>query len=253
MRPVHIALQLLEALSKVQPAGVTELSGLTGLPRSTAQRALMTLHDAGWIEIADQRRGSWLLSLKALIVAGQATESQQQLRNIAVPVMEECRRSTGETIHLSVRQGNVVVLLERLDGILPNTQFNPFGSNAPLDVTASGKAILAALPDQELEEYLGQAQGKTANGTDPAQLRDELDLVRSQHYAAALGGNRRSGGGAVGAAICDPTGYPFAAISASGPLSRMTPERAMSIGPLLRDAAQRIGMGVGWSRGSGNP
>lgn len=108
MRPVHIALQLLELLSKEQPAGVTELASLADLPRSTAQRALMTLADAGWIEIADQRRGSWVISLKALMVAGQATESQRQLRNIAVPVMEECRRATGETIHLSVRQGDVV-------------------------------------------------------------------------------------------------------------------------------------------------
>jgi IclR family transcriptional regulator, acetate operon repressor len=208
----------------------------------------MTLHDAGWIEVADPKRGSWLLSLKALIVAGRAAEGQAQLRNIAVPVMEECRRASGETIHLSVRQGSNVILVERLDGILPVTQFRPYGSGAPLGLTAPGKAILAALPKEELDDFLSRPlPGRTAMSvTDPVKLREELNVVKSQGYASALGSNG-NGVGAVGAAICDASGRPFAAISASGPLSRMTPERTVSIGPTMRDAAQRIGMGIAWS------
>lgn len=248
MRPVHIALRLLEALSKAQPAGVTELSGLTGLPRSTAQRALMALHDAGWIEVADEKRGSWQLCLKALVVAGRAASGQEQLRNIAIPVMEECRRSFGETIHLTVRQGANVILIERLDGILSTAQFQPYGSGVPLGGTASGKAILAALPDQELDEVLGQPAPNLAAMCipDPAKFRDELNIIRAQGYASTLGGATHSVG-AVGVAICDASGYPCAAISALGPLSRMTLERTVSIGPALRDAAHRIGMGINWS------
>jgi IclR family acetate operon transcriptional repressor len=165
--------------------------------------------------------------------------------------MEECRRASGETVHFSVRQGNGIVLLERLDGILPSTQFRPYGSSAPLSLTASGKAILAALPDQELDEYLGQplVRRTAMSVVDPAKLREELEVVKELGYASALGSNR-IGVGAVGAAISDPQGRPFAAISASGPLSRMTPERTVSIGPMIRDAAHRIGMGIGWKRTS---
>src|ERR1700733_997987 len=100
MRPVQIALQLIEVLSAHQPAGVTELSSLTGLPRSTTQRALVALQNTGWITAADERRGSWSLSLRALMTAGLATETFGPLRMAAIPLMEELRRATEETIHL---------------------------------------------------------------------------------------------------------------------------------------------------------
>jgi len=254
MRPVHITLQLIEALSAVQPAGVTELAALTGIPRSTAQRALMTLYEAGWIELVDAKRGNWTLSLRALIAAGRAGESQGTLRNIAIPVMEELRRSTEETIHLMARQAESVVLIERLDGIRPVEQFRPFGSSAPLNLVATGKAILAALPEDELDDYLREPlPARTPiSVTDPEVLRRELVEVRARGYATTFGGNRPTVA-AVGAAILDSNGKPFAALSASGPLARITPQRAEVLGPLVADAARRIGMGIGWQKGVGAP
>ena len=247
MRPVHIALQLVETLSAVQPAGVTELAALTGIPRSTAQRALMTLHDAGWIEPADAKRGSWTLSLRALIAAGRATQSQATLRNLAIPVMEELRRASGETVHLMARQGPNVVLIERLDGINPVEQFRPFGSDAPLTLTATGKSILAALDEAELAELLRPPlpSRTPASVTDPVLLRADLVQVRRRGFATTFGANR-AGVAAVAAAILDAAGTPFAALSISGPTSRITPERAEALGPLVADAARRVRMGVSW-------
>lgn len=251
MRPVHIALQLIESLSAVQPAGVTELAAMTGVPRSTAQRALMTLHDAGWIELADAKRGSWTLSLKALIAAGRATQSQTTLRNLAIPVMEELRRASEETVHLMVRQGHSVVLIERLDGIKPVEQFRPFGSDSPMTLTATGKAILAAMDDAELETFLKPPlPSRTPTSiTSPEELRLELAEVRRKGYATTFGTNRARVG-AVGAAILDAVGQPFAAISISGPTSRIIPERALELGPMVADAVRRIRMGVSWERGA---
>jgi len=247
MRPVQIALQLIEALAVKQPAGVTELAAAIDVPRSTAQRALMALRNCGWIEFADESRGTWSLSMRALITAGRATLAHGTLRNIAIPVMEELRRSTQETIHLMVRSDDRVVLVERVDGILPGDQFRPFGSDAPLTLTATGKAILAALPTAELDVLLKKPipRHSEMSVTDPAELRKELRRVREQGYAVTRGGNR-SNVGAIGAAILDAADWPFAAISVSGPIDRMTAARCRKFGPLVADAARRIGMGVVW-------
>jgi IclR family transcriptional regulator, acetate operon repressor len=251
MRPVQIALQLIEALSARQPAGVSELAQFIGVPRSTAQRALMALNRYGWIEFADEKRGTWTLSMRALIAAGRATQSHGILRNIAIPVMEELRRASEETIHLMVRHDSSVVLVERLDGLLPVDQFRPFGSDAPLTLTATGKAILAALPSKEADAILREPipQRAPASITDPAALKRELQTIRETGYAVTQGGNRHNVG-AVGAAIVDGSHRPFAALSISGPITRMTPRKCQRFGPLVADAARRISMGVMWQSGA---
>jgi IclR family acetate operon transcriptional repressor len=251
MRPVQIALQLVEALAAHQPAGVTELAQLIKVPRSTAQRALMALHRFGWIQFADEKRGTWTLSTRALIAAGRANQSHGTLRGIAIPVMEELRRATQETVHLLVRQGNSVVLVERLDGILPVEQFRPFGSDAPLTLPASGKSILAALPDKEIAQILREPipQRSPSSVTDPAKLKKELLSIRKLGFAITQGGNRFNVG-AVGAAIVDGLNRPFAALSVSGPLARMTLKRCQRFGPQVSDAARRISMGAMWQTGA---
>jgi IclR family acetate operon transcriptional repressor len=250
MRPVQIALQLIETLAASQPAGVSEIARLTRLPKSTAQRALTTLHKSGWVEQSRERSGQWCLTMKALIAAGRATQGQDTLRNVAIPVMEELRRVTGETIHLMVRSRDKVVMVERLYGILSVGEFRPVGSAAPLNLTATGRSILAALPRDELAEYLRQPFPEHSGRgiTDPDALRAELARVRDRGYATAFGTYLHEVA-AVAGAIINSLGAPFAAVSASGPLDRLTPERCEQFGPKVADAARRISMGIMWQRG----
>jgi len=236
MRPVQIALRLIEALSANQPAGVTELAHITGVPRSTAQRALVALHRGGWIEVADEGRGIWSLSLRALVAAGRATETHGALRDVAIPVMESLRRATGETVHLMVRQGASVVLVERLDGVLNVDQFRPFGSDMPIGRTVTGLVILATLKSGEVETLMSDEAG-----LDLKRLRRMLKDVRRQGYAVSLDADG-SNAGAVAAAIAGADGRAFASIAVSGPRSRMTPERGAELGPLVADAARKIGV-----------
>ena len=67
MRPVQISLRILEALGGMQPAGVTELARALELPKSTVQRVLTALSEAGWIELREPALARWSLSLKALL------------------------------------------------------------------------------------------------------------------------------------------------------------------------------------------
>ena len=242
MRAVHMALRVMEGVASFQPIGASELARRLSLSKTTVHRSLMSLADAGWIEPADSIRRAWTLSMHALVVGGHAVESLGGLRSIAIPVMEALRRESEETIHLLVRYRDTVVLIERLDGIRPVRVFNPLGGRARLHRTASGKAILARLPQAEIDAYLkslaahsGQAQARA--------LSSEIAQVTKRGFAVNHGENQ-PGVSAVGAAILDGDGFALAAITISAPSERLPASLLLSHSALVKDAARRISLGL---------
>ena len=246
MRPVRLALQITEEIASHQPIGTSELARRLGLSKTTVHRSLMSLREAGWIEQSDESRKSWMLSIRALVVGGRSVDSRGSLRRVSIPVMEDLRRSTGETIHLLVHYRSYVVLIERLDGIKPVRVFNPFGGRAVLHRTSSGMAILAHLTRQEQNAHFGELRSgaRKRTGTEVAELRNELELIRRRGFAVNLGQNLPNVN-AVGAAIFDSRNSPIAAITVSAPADRMTSAKCVAHGPLVSDAARRISLGMG--------
>jgi len=245
MRPVELAFQLVELLSLHQPVGVGQLARLADIPKSTAQRTLHALKKTGWVEPSAGDRPLWRLTMRALVASGRANLEHRSLRSLALPVMEELRRATEETVHLTCRFQNILVLVERLDGIKPVRYFFPYGGTSNLHSTATGKAILASLPQIELDEFLGRPLRTLTPHTltDPDALRRDLAQARERGYAVNLGGNIANVHG-VGAAILDPDGRPFSALSVSAPGDRFPVELAERFGPLVADAARRVSLGV---------
>ena len=244
---VTVALRLLEEIAARQPIGVSDLARALSLSKTTAHRALVTLAEAGWIEPSADRRARWSLSVRALTVGGRAVDSHRGLRGIAVPVMEDLRRSTEETIHLLVRDRTHVVLIERLDGIKPVRVFNPVGGRASIFRTSSGKAMLARLPAAELEPYVQVLRSRAEIGAQDADdFLAELAVVRERGFALNLGANQPDVH-AVGAAVMDIDG-PIAAVTVSAPPERLAEAVCVRIGPLVVDAARRISVGLRASR-----
>lgn len=244
MRPVELALRIVELLSSHQPLGVSELSRLADIPKSTAQRSLKALQKAGWVEAADPTQRLWSLTMQAVLASGRAGQRQSGLRNIALPVMEELRRATGETIHLTYRFRRSIVVVERLDGIKPVRHFLAYGAVYALHATASGKSILSQLPQEDLDTYLAlpleAITPRTVTEVDA--LRTELAHAREQGFAVTLGGNILDVH-AVGSAIRDYSGIPIAAVSISAPAERLSNDLLPEFGALIADAARRISLG----------
>lgn len=245
MRSVLVALRVMEEIATHQPVGVSELARVLGLSKTTVHRSLATLREGGWIEPADDGRALWSLSVRALIVGGRAVDSHNGLRSIAVPVMEDLRRATEETIHLMVRERGSVVLIERLDGIKPVRVFNPVGGRGPMHRTSAGKAILAAMSPADREAFLSDLGRGTerAPGVDVRALREELAGVAARGFAINLASNQPDVH-AVGAAIIGPGGKPIGAISISAPPERLPKATCLKLGPLVADAARRINLGI---------
>jgi DNA-binding IclR family transcriptional regulator len=241
MESVKTALKVLEQVAEAGQRGVSELARALGEPKSTVQRNLVTLHEAGWIKPVDRhgRRG-WTLSAKVLSLA-RKLEPVSGLRMHALPVMEELRDTTRETIHLTIPDGDRIVLIERLDSPQTLRTVRPLGGGGPLHATSNGKAILANLPAAKRQAYLERTLRRFTSRTltDPQALDAELTKIRRDGYSLA-DGEIDIEVRAVAAAITVESGEPVAALSISCPASRFPDDKIEAYGALVRRAARRI-------------
>jgi len=229
MRSVSVALAVLEAVAEQQPVGVSELARGLDLPKSTAQRALTTLGELGWIRGSNDTPTRWTLTAKAMSI-GARHQVDQDIRRVALPAMHALAATTGETIHLSVPEDQDIVLIDKVEGSNPVRTNTYIGGRAPMHAVASGKAMLAAMPAHHAEALLSALPLEpltTYTETDVAALMRELERIRRQGYAIAVG-TRHPEIAAVGAAVLAATGLPVASLSISLPAHRL-PRRMWSV------------------------
>lgn len=234
-------LQVLEVISAEQPIGVGELSRLVGLPKSSVQRALRTLADAGWIEPTEDPLTRWGLSQKVRSI-GHGAGDDPSLLQAALPHLHWLRDQTQETIHfgMPVRDRSMLVL-DRVDSNRSVRTFMAIGTTIPLHACASGKAVLAGWDQRRLDRYVeaGLDDITPTTITSADDLRRNLQEVRDKGYAANFAENRE-GVFAVGAAGSVQRGGSAAAISISMPETRFDASRVDEWGELARETSARI-------------
>jgi len=240
VRSVLTALRILEEVSRRQPIGVSELSRLLSLPKTSVHRSLNTLQQAGWVRTLGTETTRWGLTTKALTV-GLAGARETSLRELAVAEMAHIRDRTGETVHLAVPEADELVVIARLDGTHSLRTFLPLGARAPLYATASGRAMLAAMSDEEVDAVLGRGLQRFTKRTlvDKRRVRRQIDLARRRGYATNAG-EWRTDIAAIGASIGSMAGGPLAALSISMPYSRYQAIDRPQIADLVIAAAHRV-------------
>jgi IclR family transcriptional regulator, acetate operon repressor len=236
------AIHLLKAFDNDQgELGVTDLSRLVGLPKSTVSRMLTTLEHEGLIErvpASDKYRLGFLL----VRLAGRANHPGD-VRAVAHPMLVELSARSHETVHLAVVDTDEVVNIEQISGPHLVRETNWIGRRTPFHCAANGKALLAYQPADMIARILaGPLQRFTERTiTEPAQVRAELARVRELGYAYALG-EIEVGLNGVAAPIRDARGAVVAAVSVGGPSYRVTHERLEDLSALVVEAAARISM-----------
>jgi IclR family acetate operon transcriptional repressor len=248
MQNVVKTLRVLEEVAARQPVGVGELSRRLTMPKSSVQRALRALHTAGWIRPAGGEITRWVVTTKALRV-GRHAMGELSLRDAAMPVMEQLRERTAETIHLMVPEDDKVVLIERLPTPKPVRIVLALGSILPIHASANGKVVLACRPADEVEPLLAAGLPRLTDTTitDPDRLRAELREIRTCGYATNRG-EWRSDIAAVAAAVVSGDGRPIASLSISTPIGRMPAELGAEYGKLVYEAAGSLSASLepGW-------
>jgi IclR family transcriptional regulator, acetate operon repressor len=245
LRNVLNTLRVLEEVASRQPIGVGELARVLGMPKSSAQRALLTLNTAGWIRPASGEVTRWMMTSKALAVGGRGS-GDLNLRGAAVPIMEDLRRHTEETIHLTVPEDGKMVLIERLETDKPVRTNMALGHALPMHASANGKAVLANSGPEVITRLLADELPRYTDTTitDPDELRAQLAAIRGRGFAVNHG-EWRSDVGSVAAAVMGGHEKPIASLSVNIPISRLTEESEAVFGAAVREAASRLSARLG--------
>ncbi|MFG2471452.1 IclR family transcriptional regulator [Streptomyces canus] len=241
MKSVIRSLRVLEAVAQHQPVTVGELTKIFGLPKSTVQRTLVTLAEAGWLRANRKDITRWEIGARVLAVRPAALQGSSLYAAAREP-MVRLRDTLNETIHLCVPDAlQCMVVVDRVDCDHAVRTYHAIGDTSPLHATATGHAVLAHLPEPDIDELVtrGLESYSDSTPTDPAELRAELRRVRADGYAV----NRNQyvpGVCAIAAPVLDGDASPLAAVAVSLPDSRFSPDRLPELGQLVADTATEI-------------
>lgn len=239
-------LMLLERLAEAQDGMLlTDLAQQVGLAVSTAHRLLGTLEKQGFI-YQDAERARWYVGLKAFAV-GNAFVTGRNVVVQARPFLRRLMEQAGETTNLAILSDGEAVILAQEECREMMRMLVPLGSRAPIHASGVGKALLAALPDVEVTEILHRhgLPRLTANTIDtPDKLRAAIAEVHTLGYAYD-NEEHTIGMRCVAATIHDEYTQPLAAISVSGPRSRMSDERIPALGQLVVHIAAELTHALG--------
>jgi DNA-binding IclR family transcriptional regulator len=155
--------------------------------------------------------------------------------------------TTNETVHLGILDKHEVVYIEKIEAPANVIVHTRIGHREMAHCTALGKAMLAFVPEEEIEAVIaaGLSVRTRTTITDPRKLRAALALVRKRGFAVNLEESRELVN-AVAAPIFDRNGSPVAAIVISGLKQRLPMERLLELGLLLKQTAAQVSIRMGF-------
>jgi DNA-binding IclR family transcriptional regulator len=209
-----------------------QVSRATHLPRSTAHRILDQLVRLEWLA---HTSFGFSLGPRSLGLGGGG-RADTELREAAAPYLHELQVRTGLVAHLAVLDGPDVRYLDKIGGRFAVRVPSRVGGHAAAHATALGKAILAWLPAERVDEIVEARPARLTKSTitDLALLHQELHRIRGRHGVAYERGEAHPEIACVAAAIRSPEGA-VGAVSLVGDL-RAPVER---VAPLVLRAARQ--------------
>jgi len=232
------ALALLDALAE-GPAGVNALARRIGVNPSSASRLLATLERGGLV--ARDPGGPYRLGLHLVALADRVLDSLD-VRDLARPHLRALAEATGETVSLSVPDGEQAVTVDFVPGASTVVSMARLGRPSVGHATSTGKVLLAHVAAAVPPAGLASFTDRTI--TDPRALAAELDRVRAQGWAASEG-EREPDLNALAAPVFGRGGELAAILSVQGPAARMDAARRAEVLPRLLEAAVALSRALG--------
>ncbi len=231
---------LVRVLESTQPVALADLASASGIPKSTASRLVSALERQGLVQQEGER--GRLRPGPAILRMAERSLLERSVVQAAGLSLDTLGRVTGETINLAVPARNGVEHVSQVDSrhFLGAGQW--VGRSVDYHCTAVGKVFLAfgraRMPARPLIRMT------THTITEPAQLRAVLETVRAQQFADAID-ELEIGLAAIAAPVRGAGGEVVAALSISGPTTRMTSDRIAELKPILIDEARTLGRRLG--------
>src|SRR5437016_5321205 len=247
--PVGVISKVLRILEALQGSsaglGLKAICDLTGIHKSTAHRFLKHLEREGYLLRTEA--GAYLIGPRLAQMSARGNQSAT-LQAVARPILWELWKLTQETVNLAVLDQGTVLYVEVIESPHEFRLSSRVGTRRSLHVTALGKALAAFLPAELRESILGSIAFQPATPRtigNLVQFRQELDKIRRQGYAVddeeAVQGAR-----CVSAPILNSDGEPIAAVSVSGPVTRVSPNQDAALAGAVTSAARAISVAFGF-------
>lgn len=238
IQSVARAIAILRCFEGTGELGLTEISRLVGLHKSTAAGIINTLKAERFLE-QNAQSGKFRLGMDLFFLAAGA---KPELSEICEPFLNRLLDQTGETVNFAVRDGRHVVYVEKKESPHSMRICTSVGQRMPLYCTGIGKAILAHLDTEEARELLGKTELKKITGhtiTDIDELLRQCEVIRREGVAWDME-EWEYGLVCVAAPIFDKRGAAIGAVSVSGPSMRMEEKTRRRIAAEVRKISIEI-------------
>lgn len=247
IQSVDRTLKILEILSDYNEGlRVVDISEQTNLNKSTVHRMLGTLISNSYVT-QDSETKLYKLTFK-LFELGNKRLKNEDLLSASKLYTKGLMKITNEVIHLTVRDGNEVVYIDKVEANNTIRMASSIGKRSQMYCTAVGKAILGYLPQHEILKIWesSKIEKLTKNSIiSYGKLEAELQKIKKQGYAIDNEENEL-GVRCVGAPIFNREGKVEAAISVSGPAVRVTISKVEKIAKEVKKTAYLISKELGY-------
>lgn len=181
---IHRTLDIIETLVEQRALTVSDISRQFNIPKSSAYAILQTLKSRGYVEKDSEDR--YALSFR-LFSLGATLVDNLDVRTEVHSLLEELTRKAGITGHIAIRDGGHAVYIDKVEVMDAVRVTTWVGKRMPLHSTSIGKALLAFLPEKEIdrivsEHPLRRLTPKTI--TNPTALKEQLEKIRVQGFAS---------------------------------------------------------------------
>lgn len=240
--------RILEAIQG-SPSGLTlkPICDITGVHKSTAHRFLKHLERDGYLIRTEQ--GTYLIGPRFSNLGGRANH-RATLQAAARPTLWELWKSTRETVNLAVLDQGTVLYIDVLESPHEFRLSSRVGTRRSLHSTALGKVLAAFLfPDQKepLVSTIHFEQLTPKTIVNLVQFGQELETVREQGYAVD-DEETTLGARCVSAPVLGTDREVVAAVSVSGPVTRIGPSQVPALAGAVVSAASAISAALGFRR-----
>lgn len=244
IQSVDRSFEIIRCFNNNEELGVTEISRMVGIHKSTAFGLISTLVANSILE-KNENTGKYRLGLELFRLG---TKVNLSLKKLVLPYLEELASMFKETCNFVILRGTSVMYLEKVEGSHSMRISTLVGGEKPIHCTAVGKAIVAFLNEKDLENMIKILVLKkyTDNTiTSKSAFRKSLGEIKVKGYAEDLE-ELENGLHCIAAPIFNQYKIPFGAISISGPVSRMTAEVCNEMGTILIKMTKEISREIGY-------
>jgi DNA-binding IclR family transcriptional regulator len=246
VKSTRTTFRIIEVLEARDGAGLTDLAAELGLAKSTVHQQLSALYDLGYVVKEGNR---YQLGLKFLTL-GEHVRTRKKVYTLAEPLVEELASKTGERAQFFAQEHGRAIYVHTKQGAHAVQAGRRVGKQRYLHSSAGGKAILAHLPEADIEAVIDRwglpAETDNTHTTREA-LFEDLAAIRERGYSL----NRAesiSGLWSVGVPVMGPDERPVGAFSISGPRHRMKGESVHEeMVDLLLGTANELELNIAYS------